>query len=109
VGKPKDCSLLRALQKRRGCAPPSDPRGQLVGVDWNDRTDNALAFIREFGLTYPILRDSSQQVGTAYGLSGLPTTFVLDSQGRIVQTLRGPQTTGTLQAALAVASRMAGP
>jgi cytochrome c biogenesis protein CcmG, thiol:disulfide interchange protein DsbE len=52
-----------------------DGRGRLVGVDWNDRTDNALAFIREFGLTYPILRDSSQQVGTAYGLSGLPTTF----------------------------------
>jgi cytochrome c biogenesis protein CcmG, thiol:disulfide interchange protein DsbE len=81
-----------------------DGQGHLVGVDWNDRTDNALAFIREFGLTYPILRDASQEVGTDYGLNGLPTTFVLDSEGRIVQTLQGPQTTATLRGALAAAS-----
>jgi cytochrome c biogenesis protein CcmG, thiol:disulfide interchange protein DsbE len=79
-------------------------RAELVGVDWNDRTDNALAFIHEFGLTYPILRDGSQEVGTDYGLNGLPTTFILDAQGRIVQTLQGPQTTATLQAALEEAS-----
>lgn len=74
---------------------------RLVGVDWNDTTANARAFIREHGLTYPNLRDGSSEVANDYGLTGLPTTFVLDSEGRIARTLRGPQTAATLRQALA--------
>jgi cytochrome c biogenesis protein CcmG, thiol:disulfide interchange protein DsbE len=74
---------------------------RLVGVDWNDTTANATAFIRAHGLTYPNLRDGSSQVGNAFGLTGLPTTFVIDSQGRVVRTLRGPQTGATLREGLA--------
>ena len=73
----------------------------LVGVDWNDSVDNAKKFIATSGWRYPILRDPSQEVGTAYGLNGLPTTFVLDPNGNIVETLRGPQTAATLRQALA--------
>ena len=75
-------------------------QGRLVGIDWNDTTANATAFIREHLLTYPILRDGSNEVGDRYGLTGLPTTFVLDSHGQIVQTLRGPQDAATLREAL---------
>jgi len=76
-------------------------RAALVGVDWGDAADNARDFIAKSGWTYPILRDPSQKVGTAYGLNGLPTTFVLDSDGDIVQALQGPQTAGSLRRALA--------
>ena len=55
-------------------------RTQVVGVDWNDSTQNATEFIRQQRLTYPILRDGSGEVANDYGLSGLPTTFVLDSE-----------------------------
>jgi cytochrome c biogenesis protein CcmG, thiol:disulfide interchange protein DsbE len=78
-------------------------RATLVGVDWGDSEDNARAFIAKSGWDYPILRDPSQKVGTRYGLNGLPTTFVLDSEGNIVQTLQGPQTLATLNRALAAA------
>ena len=78
-----------------------DGRAALVGVDWNDSEDNAREFIAKSGWGYPILRDPSQKVGTQYGLNGLPTTFVLDSDGNIVQTLQGPQTVATLSQALA--------
>jgi cytochrome c biogenesis protein CcmG/thiol:disulfide interchange protein DsbE len=71
-------------------------RGSLVGVDWNDRADNARAFVAESHWTYPVLRDPDGDVGNAYGLRGLPTTFVLDSSGHIVETLRGPQTVASL-------------
>jgi DsbE subfamily thiol:disulfide oxidoreductase len=76
-------------------------RASVVGIDWNDSTQNAKAFIRQHDLTYPILRDGSGEVASRYGISGLPTTFVLDSDGRIVRTLRGPQTSATLREALA--------
>ena len=76
-------------------------RAALVGVDWGDAAGNARDFIAKSGWKYPILRDPSQRVGTAYGLNGLPTTFVLDAEGRIARTLQGPQTASSLRRALA--------
>ena len=78
-------------------------RATLVGVDWNDSADSAREFIAKSGWDYPILRDPTQKVGTEYGLNGLPTTFVLDAHGNIVQTLRGPQTAASLERALSAA------
>ncbi len=75
-------------------------RARVVGVDFNDTTPNATDFIREYHLSYPILRDGSGRVGESYGVAGLPTTFVLDPEGRIVRTLRGPQTATSLRDAL---------
>jgi cytochrome c biogenesis protein CcmG, thiol:disulfide interchange protein DsbE len=80
-----------------------DDRATLVGVDWGDSADGAREFIAKSGWRYPILRDPTQKVGTQYGLNGLPTTFVLDGEGNIVQTLQGPQTVATLKRALAAA------
>lgn len=78
-------------------------RATVVGIDWNDSAESAREFIQTSGWRYPILRDPSQKVGTQYGLNGLPTTFVLDRDGNIVQTLRGPQTVATLNRALSAA------
>ena len=72
----------------------------VVGVDWTDGLDSARAFIREHHLTYPNLRDGNGGVGQKYGLYGLPTTFILDSQGTISDVLRGPQTAQTVRRAL---------
>lgn len=75
-------------------------RASLVGVDWSDGLVGARAFVRRYGWTFPVLRDPQGTVGERFGINGLPTTFVLDSRGRIVQTLRGPQTTADLREAL---------
>ena len=78
-------------------------RASLVGVDWNDRPDSARAFIAQSHWAYPVLRDPSGGVGNAYGLNGLPTTFVLNAKGQIVQRLQGPQTVASLNQAVAAA------
>jgi cytochrome c biogenesis protein CcmG/thiol:disulfide interchange protein DsbE len=75
-------------------------RASLVGVAWNNDAASARKFIAQAGWRYPVLRDSSQSVGEAYGFTGLPATYVLDARGRIVDTLQGPQTAKTLRAAL---------
>lgn len=87
-------ALDRLSQEVRG-------RARVVGVDFNDPTANADAFIHDHGLSYPILRDGSGSAADAYGVTGLPTTFVLDPDGNIVRTLRGPQTVVTFRSALA--------
>ena len=80
-------------------------RAALVGVNWNDRANNARGFIRQNGWTFPNLRDGDGGVGSAYRLSGLPNTFVLDRDGRIARVLLGPQTAARFQAALRAVER----
>jgi cytochrome c biogenesis protein CcmG, thiol:disulfide interchange protein DsbE len=80
-------------------------RGRLVGVDWTDGLAGARSFIREHHWTFSSLRDSSGDVGRKYGITGLPTTFVLDARGHLSGTLRGPQTAQRLNRALAQVSR----
>ncbi|MGH2941115.1 MAG: TlpA family protein disulfide reductase [Solirubrobacterales bacterium] len=72
----------------------------LVGVDYTDQADPARSFIRRYGWTFPVLSDPEGTYGARYRFTGLPTTVVLDSRGRIVEVLRGPQTTADLEAAL---------
>ena len=79
-------------------------RGRLVGVDWSDEAQSARRFIRKYGWSFTNLRDGEGTVGLAYGLTGLPTTFVIGAEGRIRETLRGPQTDQTLSRALGDAS-----
>jgi cytochrome c biogenesis protein CcmG/thiol:disulfide interchange protein DsbE len=74
--------------------------GKLVGVDYTDTEDGGRAFVRRYGLTFPILDDPDGIYGARFNLNGLPSTVVLDSQGRIVETLRGPQTAAGLRKAL---------
>jgi cytochrome c biogenesis protein CcmG/thiol:disulfide interchange protein DsbE len=77
-------------------------RARLIGVDSSDVSlGDARSFISRYRWTFPNLQDPDGVVGNRYGLgAGLPTTFLIDSQGRIRQTLRGPQTEQTLDRAL---------
>jgi cytochrome c biogenesis protein CcmG, thiol:disulfide interchange protein DsbE len=81
-------------------------RGRIVGVDWSDARPSALAFIRRFRWTFPTLRDGQGIVGNSYGMTDLPTTFVLSASGKIAMTLRGPQTVPSLSRALHAAERL---
>jgi cytochrome c biogenesis protein CcmG, thiol:disulfide interchange protein DsbE len=75
-------------------------RATVVAVDWDDAGGPARAFVRRHGWTFPVLADTAGTAGESYGLVGLPTSFVLDPQGRIVATFRGPQSEATLRRAL---------
>jgi cytochrome c biogenesis protein CcmG/thiol:disulfide interchange protein DsbE len=76
-------------------------RGRVIGVNWSDALSGARAFVRHYGWNFPNLRDAGGTVGNAYHLTGLPTTFAVDGQGRIRATLRGPQDEASLEQALA--------
>lgn len=67
-------------------------RARLVGVDFQDAKSDALAFIREFSWRFPNVRDPQGELASRYGLAGLPTTYVIDADGRIAKALSGEQT-----------------
>ncbi len=67
-------------------------RAPLVGVDFQDRESDARAFIREFRWRFPNVRDPHGKLANGYGVVGLPTTFIIDGDGRIARALTGAQT-----------------
>jgi cytochrome c biogenesis protein CcmG, thiol:disulfide interchange protein DsbE len=75
-------------------------RAGMVAVDWSDGRGSAMAFLRHFRWTLPVLEDPSGLAGDRYGISGLPTTFVLDADGRIVKRMTGPLTASALLTAV---------
>jgi cytochrome c biogenesis protein CcmG/thiol:disulfide interchange protein DsbE len=79
-------------------------RARLVGVNWTDATGAARSYVDQYHLTFPNLIDPDGVAGNAYGLRGLPTTFILDSQGKITDVLQGPQSAESLMQALRLAS-----
>jgi cytochrome c biogenesis protein CcmG/thiol:disulfide interchange protein DsbE len=93
----KEAPELERLQRSLGAS------ASLVGVDYTDRQDAGRSFIHQYGWTFPVLSDPDGVYGARYRLSGLPTTAVLDSRGRIVETLRGPQELSDFRRALSVA------
>jgi cytochrome c biogenesis protein CcmG, thiol:disulfide interchange protein DsbE len=64
--------------------------GTVLGVDVLDVTSDARAFVREYGLSYPMLRDGGGDSLQNFGVVAYPETFVIDRRGRIAATRRGP-------------------
>ena len=90
----EEAPTLRKLSQNLG------DQATIVAVDWDDAGGAARAFVRKHGWSFPVLADTSGTAGEKYGLVGLPTSFVLDPQGKIVATFRGPQSEARLRQAL---------
>ncbi len=48
------------------------------------------AFVKEYNLTFPIAVDPSQTIKQQYGITGLPTTFIIGKDGRVIEKRLGP-------------------
>ena len=65
-------------------------RVTVLGIDVQDNSDDALAFVREHRLTYPQLRSVGDERSEAFGSTGVPENFLVDPRGRLVLIWRGP-------------------
>ena len=60
-------------------------RGLVVlGVDINDVRSEARRFARKNGMSYPLAYDGPGETTTDYGLTGVPETFFVARNGRLV-------------------------
>lgn len=68
--------------------------GLVIGISV-DRDDDALVlvsdFVKEKNVTYPIVIDNGDLETAFGGLRGIPTTFYIDKEGKIVKKLVGLQ------------------
>jgi cytochrome c biogenesis protein CcmG/thiol:disulfide interchange protein DsbE len=54
-----------------------------VGVTYHDVPDASLSFIEEYRITYPNGADEMGRISSAYGVSAVPETYVIDREGRL--------------------------
>lgn len=71
-----------------------------VGVNVNDVTAKAMAFIEEFTITYPNGPDPYDRISRAYHRTGVPETYFIGKDGRLVKQYIGPIAEASLRAVL---------
>ena len=75
--------LNRLYEKYRGAG------FVLFGVNVDDDVRNAAALAQKMGLKFPILADAEKRVSKQYDLSAMPSTVLIDRDGRVRHVHRG--------------------
>lgn len=65
-------------------------RFRMVTILYRDDPDKALSYLRENNLDLPLWIDSNGMASSAYGLTGVPETFVIDKKGILRKKVIGP-------------------
>ena len=74
----------------------------VLGVDSQDISDDARAFVAEFGLTYPQLHESGDDYARdELNTTGVPESFLVDPDGELALHRPGPVTEEYLQTEVA--------
>lgn len=60
-----------------------------VNTTYQDREAEVAAFVKQYGLTFPILLDKTGAVSNRYLLRGLPSTYFVDRKGVIRSVVVG--------------------
>ena len=55
----------------------------LLGVNIDDDSAGALKMVQELGVNFPVLFDSRKEVSKLYEVEAMPTTVLLDREGRV--------------------------
>ncbi|MEX0973145.1 MAG: TlpA disulfide reductase family protein [Solirubrobacterales bacterium] len=62
----------------------------VLGINVQDNSDDALAFLREHRVGFPQLRSIGDERSAAFGSTGVPENFLVDPRGRLALIWRGP-------------------
>lgn len=62
-----------------------------VGVNIKDSASDADEFIDRFNITYPIVRDETEELARKLGVFGIPETFFIDHEWRFLASVAGSE------------------
>ncbi|MGH1017520.1 thiol-disulfide oxidoreductase ResA [Bacillus mycoides] len=70
---------------------------EIIALD-ADETDIAVKnFVKQYDLKFPVAIDKGQKIIGTYGVGPLPTTFLIDKEGKVVEQIIGEQTKEQLE------------
>jgi len=76
-----------------------------LGLDQQDVTTDARAFMRSYGVDYPNVRDPGDDVPRSYGATGVPETYFISARGEVVDHVIGIVSARDLRAGISAAGR----
>jgi cytochrome c biogenesis protein CcmG, thiol:disulfide interchange protein DsbE len=76
-----------------------------VGVDVEDTDADARAFLQKYGISYPNGAGNAGPISVSYGMRGVPESYFVARDGRIVRKWDGALTTAALEQFLAEVQR----
>jgi len=86
-----------------------DKRFRIAGINYKDETENARRFLGRFGNPYAEVGvDKAGRAAIDWGVYGVPETFIVGRDGKIVFKLVGPLTEGNLPALRRELEKVAG-
>lgn len=68
-----------------------------VNLTKNDRVKDVHDFVETYHLNFPVLLDSKGEIAKKYNILAIPTTFFIDSDGKIVDQIIGIANNKTLK------------
>ncbi|MGD9735725.1 MAG: TlpA family protein disulfide reductase [Solirubrobacterales bacterium] len=83
----EEAKALNQLQEERG-----GRKFTVLGVDTEDLSPDAKAFVKRYGMRYPQLRDGQGDLGDDFGTTGVPESYLFDPQGILREAQAGPVT-----------------
>lgn len=69
---------------RRAQALLAKHDGTVLGVTWQDSSTDAINYLRDNDLSFPVFLDPGDTFVQPYGVTGPPETFIINRQGKVV-------------------------
>jgi peroxiredoxin len=63
----------------------------MMAINLQESASRVKQFYKEYKLTFTTLLDTTGDVGAGMGIRSIPTTFILDKNGRIIGKALGPR------------------
>ncbi len=67
----------------------------VMAVDIREDKNTIAAFMENYGIDFPVYLDTTGEVAAQYAVSGIPTTYIIDPDGRIIGRAVGPRAWGS--------------
>ena len=82
---------------------------EIIAVNVRESSKEVLAFMNEYSLSFPAVLDSDGRVSNSYGIQAIPTSFIIDREGKIITRLVGSIDWDTPEIRAAIESLLANP
>src|SRR5690606_16998840 len=74
---------------------------QVIGVAMDDDRSEVTRFLAQYPVSYPIVMGDAKFAGQFGGVLGLPLTYLIDPQGRVVARYQGEADLAKMEAKIA--------
>ncbi|MBA7581030.1 Thiol-disulfide oxidoreductase ResA [subsurface metagenome] len=57
---------------------------EILAVNLQEDRSSVEQFVDEYGLSFPVLLDTTGRIGATYGARSIPTTYIVDREGFVI-------------------------